>query len=457
MVLTGRSISYLLLPMVAFSTLLGLARGDEPIGSCDAAHASIGCDSFTSGMCCGERASLFERSTLTGDWFGFGPEMKKRGLRLQVFNTQYFGGVVSGGREQDFEYGGRLDYLANLDGQKAGLWQGLFLSMHAETRYGKDVNSIDGLLAPSNIAMNFPDATANVTSITGLKLTQALSESFAIYGGKLNSLDDFAIGYGRATGNLPMLAGFQAMALVANPIGARTIPYSSIGAGTALIVDKKPLLTLTVIDPEDRSTKGAQDLFERGVTIISDLTVEEDMFGMPSVLNLGGIYSNSKYRTLDPASYLNLIELGELQQAIVNGGPVETGSWALYGNASRALWVDPCDRSRRWAVFAGAGISDGNPNPLKYTISAGIGGRTMNSNRPLDAFGLGYFYLGLSDEIKRLTSVFRPQRDEHGFEMFYNAAITPWCRLTPNFQVITPSSIARDTTLITGIRLHAIF
>jgi porin len=81
----------------------------------------------------------------------------------------------------------------------------------------------------------------------------------------------------------------------------------------------------------------------------------------------------------------------------------------------------------------------------------------MIPGRTLDSFGVGYFYLGLSDNYKQLARPFLPQRDEYGMELFYNLAITPWCRLTGDFQVARPSTIGLDTAIITGLRLQVLF
>ena len=401
---------------------------------------------------------LFTRSKLTGDWFGARSSLAERGVDLNVYSTSFFGGVASGGRDQAYEFGGRLDYLLKVDGQKLGLWQGLFFDMHAETRYGNDVNGNSGLLAPPNLAMNFPAAGRNVTSITGLKLTQALSEKFVIFAGKLNTLDEFPLRFNPAnTTGLPFLGGFQSSALVFNPIAARTVPYSAAGAGFAVLKDLQPLFSFTVVDPEERATKGAEDLFNRGVTLIPDLILRGKPFGRPALLNLGGTYSNAQYRSLDPATYLDLFRAGQLGNSLANGGPTATNSWSLYANGYQSLWVDPSDEKRNWGVFAAGGISDGIANPIRYSLSGGVGGRSMLPGRTLDTFGAGYYYLGLSDQVKQLTRPFRPQRDEYGVELFYNIAVTPWCRLTPNFIVARPSSIGLDATIITGLRLQLAF
>ena len=51
----------------------------------------------------------------------------------------------------------------------------------------------------------------------------------------------------------------------------------------------------------------------------------------------------------------------------------KNGSWSLFWNADQHLWQDPCDPSRGWGLFGRAGISDGNPNPIEWSVSFGVG------------------------------------------------------------------------------------
>jgi len=382
---------------------------------------------------------------LSGNWNGNRDWLAERGLSFDMFATQFFQGVSSGGREQRWDYGGKLDYFVNFEGGKAGLNEGLFIDMHAETRIGESINNDDGLLTPANIAMSFPNAEDHLTSITGLKLTQALSESFAISAGKFNTLDEYALRYNGGPG----LGGFMNTSLVFNPIASRTVPYSAAGIAFVALDEGNPWLTFTVFDPEERATRGLEDLFARGVTLVPELTLRPEFFGLSGIYNFGGTYSNANYRSIDPSAWLTIPVTGVF--------PEETGSWTVYSNFFQALWVDRCDSSRQWGVFGQFGLSDGNPNPIKYTAICGIGGRSMLRSRPLDRFGVGYFYLGLSDEFKRLSQVIQPQRDEHGVELFYNYAFSPNCWLTGDLQVVEPSTVAFDTSIIPGLRLQVLF
>jgi porin len=66
--------------------------------------------------------------------------------------------------------------------------------------------------------------------------------------------------------------------------------------------------------------------------------------------------------------------------------------------------------------------------------------------------GVGYFYSGLSGDLKDLFPRLTPLEDVQGVELYYNAAITPWFHLTTDVQVIEPASSERDTALVLGLR-----
>ena len=59
--------------------------------------------------------------------------------------------------------------------------------------------------------------------------------------------------------------------------------------------------------------------------------------------------------------------------------------------------------------------------------------------------------------MKDLAPNLLPLRDEQGVELYYNAALTPWCQITPDLQVITPFRERADTALIFGVRANIDF
>src|SRR5579871_3986766 len=85
-------------------------------------------------------SDLWTRQTLTNGFGGLQADLASRGIVYNAFFTQFYQGAASGGAEQEFQYGGKLDQFVIFDGEKLGLWKGFSVSMHAETRVGQDVN-----------------------------------------------------------------------------------------------------------------------------------------------------------------------------------------------------------------------------------------------------------------------------------------------------------------------------
>ncbi|WP_217647190.1 carbohydrate porin [Planctomicrobium piriforme] len=394
------------------------------------------------------RDSLDDRLKLTGDWFGAREQGADRGITLDANLTQFFQGVASGGQDQTSAYGGKLDYYLNIDGDKSGLCDGLLVSIHAETRYGEDINIATGMLTFANFNMAFPKEGEDATGITKFLVSQSLSEKCVVFAGKINTLDDFELNFTGRNG----IDRFMNSGIVANIINARTVPYSTYGAGFAVTGDQTPGFSFVVRDPNNHATTLDLDqLFADGVLLSSTVKTPVAPFGLPGNQNVGVNWNSRTFTSVDPASFV--IVPG---QGIVAGEV--SGSWAVWYNFDQYLWVSETDPSIGWGVFGMTGISDGDPNPIGWNTTLGLGGSSLIPGRQQDTFGLGYFLVGLSSNFKALLSgpLAPPglaQRDEHGMEFFYNASLNRYCHLTGDLQVVEPSTMSLDTTVIVGMRL----
>ena len=71
----------------------------------------------------------------------------------------------------------------------------------------------------------------------------------------------------------------------------------------------------------------------------------------------------------------------------------------------------------------------------------------LMDSRPYDSFGVGFFYNGLSNDVKnsitRLTQGTSSAADEQGVELFYDFAITPAVQLNVSYQHIWNPLIAK--------------
>ena len=385
---------------------------------------------------------------LTGDWVGVRDQFTDHGITLDTQLTQFYQGVVSGGVDRTFKYGGKVDYFLNIDGDKAQLWDGFLVSLHAETRYGEDINTSDGMFTFGNFNMAFPKPGEDVTSITKLILSQSLTDNLVVFGGKLNSLDDFVLNFTGRNG----VERFMNSGMVANIINARAVPYSTYGAGLSVLREKEPVLTFVIRDPDNHPTTLDLDrLFANGVLLSGTVKIPVAPLDLPGHQNFGVNWNSATFTSVDPSSFANIPG-----QGIVAGE--KSGTWALWYNFDQYLWVSESDPAVGWGLFGMFGVSDGDPNPVGWNSTIGVGGSSLIPGRNRDTFGLGYFHVGLSDNFKNLLGgpLAPPglaQRDEQGVELFYNASLTPWCHFSGDLQIVQPSTKAVDTTVLIGARL----
>jgi len=73
--------------------------------------------------------SIWTRDKLSGDWGGLRSSLGERGVDIDIRFNQYYQDVTEGGVRENGEYAGKLDYIVNVNGEKLGLWKGLFLNL----------------------------------------------------------------------------------------------------------------------------------------------------------------------------------------------------------------------------------------------------------------------------------------------------------------------------------------
>ena len=122
-------------------------------------------------------ASVWNRDRLTGDWNGLRTDLEDHGVKPRVRFSQHMQGVTSGGLAQNGRYGGKVDWILDVDVSKlAGIWPGMFINLHAGTQYRKSVLLDAGPSALPNTPMLVPLPNCDCTEITNLTLMQGLWE-----------------------------------------------------------------------------------------------------------------------------------------------------------------------------------------------------------------------------------------------------------------------------------------
>ncbi len=200
---------------------------------------------------------------------------------------------------------------------------------------------------------------------------------------------------------------------------------------------KEAIVSLLVLSANGQpTTSGFGDLNGNAIVVAGEGRVRTDFFGLTGHQLFGTTFSNKKFTSIDQ----------RLDQDVIENGVVraEKGSWNIYYNFDQYLYEPKKGVDRGVGVFGRLGVSDGNPNFMKFFGSFGVGGKGMFESRPNDQFGWGFYYINIDNprlgiDIPRLPGLSRNVeflRDEYGFEAYYNFAITPWALLTPDIQVI---------------------
>lgn len=384
---------------------------------------------------------FWSRSTLTGDWGGVRNDLAAKGATFDLSLTQITQGVISGGKDNLWKYGGRGNLTTNVDIQKLGLWPGGFFMMEIEGNFGESVNSQTGALLPVNTNQILPMANKNDLNIPALNFTQFLSEYFGVFAGKLDTISGDMNEFAHGKGDVQ----FFNTAFSVTPVGLLAAPYSTLGAGLIILPTKDingAQITLNALNTNGLAdSAGFDTLALNNTTYAGEARVRTNFFGLTGHQLVGYMYSTKEFTSLDQ-SLRFIIQNGSIEK--------KSGTWAFYYNFDQYLYEKKKGSGQGIGIFGRFGASDGNPNPMRYFYSIGIGGKGVIPDRPLDHFGIGYYYMDISNP--NFTGPLQARsflRDEQGFEAYYNFAITPWMKLTPDIQIVRP---AQKNTVSLGQR-----
>jgi porin len=253
------------------------------------------------------------------------------------------------------------------------------------------------------------------------------------------------------------------------------------------------VLSALALDPSGTATNNdVSEAFRDGVLVLAGAKVDVKPFGLVGHQGVSGLWSNKERPSLtqDPSNIGRA--LAQEQFPLLNDpGPVlqrflerffpgllvpvrpvnqKSDTWTVIYSFDQYLWQPAGDPKRGIGVFFTFGASDGNPNPVKYTYSMGVGGNGVVPGRPNDNFGLGWARTKLSSEFvpflrEQIPSLGLDRED--AIEMYYSAALTRWLNVTADLQIINPALKKTlgsdgglrdvDTAVVAGLRIYARF
>jgi porin len=402
---------------------------------------------------------FFSRSTLTGDWGGSRNDLAAKGLTFDANVTQIEQGVVSGGKDSSWKYGGRGDLTFHLDTQKLGLWPGGFLTMELEGDWSQGINGSTGALVPVNTNQLFPLPGGGNVAVPAWNFTQFLSHYAGVTFGKQEfsgaDMNEFAHGKGDTQ--------FFNLGFNLNP-AALTVPYSSLAAGVVVLPTADPnkaIVSLLVVSATGKaSTVGFDEL--DGPLLAGEGRVRTDFFGLTGHQLVGTYYSWKTYTSVDQRLDLDVIENRKLA--------AHNGTWGMYYNFDQYIYQPDTEKDQGVGLFGRFGATAGDPIPIQYFYSIGVGAKGPFESRPFDQCGIGYYYSSINNPSLQLPFTTRKfLQDEWGFEAYYNIALTRWLLLTPDIQVVEGAQKNQmlnlregetkpiDTAVVLGLRARIVF
>jgi porin len=295
------------------------------------------------------------------------------------------------------------------------------------------------------------------TGLQELTYTQFLSEHFGVSLGKINSIAPTNILHGDYT------TGFMHTSLNL-PLALAMVPLSAYGATALYLPTHDVTVAAMVLDANgtiDNDDLG--DAFEDGVMALVSADLKVRPLELPGHQNLTFAWSNKTRISLvqdpsniarlllqerfprlgDPGSPLYQILETHAPELLVPAEPLnkEDETWAAVYSFEQFLWQPAGDHQRGIGTFFSVGVSDGKANPVKYSYSLGLVGKGVVPGRPFDDFGIGWARTEFSDDfVPFLRRTFDLGLDhEDVVEVYYNAAVTPWLHVSPNFQYISPA------------------
>jgi porin len=396
---------------------------------------------------------LWTRQTMLGDIGGLRTALGNDGISLGLTETSEVQGNTSGGLKQGAIYEGLTTLTLGVDTQKMFGWEGGTFNLSALQIHGRSLSQyyLANLQTASNIEATPTTRLWEIwyqqTFLGGkmdLKIgQQAIDQEFMVSAGSSQFVNT--------------MLGWAALPSVDLYAGAPTYPLSALGVR----LRGQPTDNLTILggvfqdnapggpffnDGQLRGTSrfGINFNFRTAALFITEVQYAINQpqagdtdkasapTGLPGTYKLGAWYDTAAYPDLRAA--LNTIG-GAMRMA--------QGNDSLYALMDQAVWRQ-AGTSRVVGVFARVMGAPGDRNLVTFSADAGI---TLNApfpGRDNDMVGIGYGLAKISSaaqavgrEIGTFGGVPYPTGSSESFiEVTYQAQITPWLQVQPDFQYV---------------------
>ena len=424
-----------------------------------------------------EPQGFWVRPNMLGDIGGMRTILGRAGITVTLTEQSEVLANLSGGLKRGATYDGLTTLTLQLDTQKAFGWNGGTFNVSALQIHGRNLSQF---------------YLANLHTVSGIEATPTtrLWEVWyqqAFLDGKLDvkigqqSVDQEFINSGFSALFVNTMMGWPMLPSADLYAGGPAYPFSSLGVR----LRAQPAEGFTVLagvfqdnppggpfnnDGQLRgNTRWGGNLNLRtGALFMAEL---QYVINQRAAYKLGAWYDTAHFpdQRFDTAG-------GLLADPAGTGTPrMRRGNISVYALADQTIWRPNPDSPRALAIFARVMGAPGDRNLVDVSVNAGITLKAPLPGRDDDTFGIGYGLANISRNARgfdRDGNVFGgtalPVRGHEQFiEVTYQAQITPWLQVQPDFQyVIRPAGGVADPNVpgrrlgdevIVGVRANITF
>jgi porin len=403
---------------------------------------------------------LWTRPALFGDVAGHRQALLERGVALDFGLTQVPQGVVSGGKKDEWKYGASADYYLFLDSGRLGLWPGGLVGIHAESKFGRSVMPFSGVISPVNADYLWPSpGEESVTFLSEYYIWQGVTEWLMLQAGRVNwtALAD------RSRFANDEKTQFLNMSLRNTALLGAFVPLTAHGVALALAPRPNVSLALVAVSANDQPDEyGSPGGLFSEVTPAAELDVSWKLGDLPGTARPAFAWTSK-----DTVAFDNRFLVPDLILGL--DLPTKSDNWLVNINFDQYVFMPkkqsvpklhtaPFDfEPEGVGVFFRFAYTPEDRNPWNMFVSGGVGGRGVIPSRPNDRYGLGFYAMLESNDLKDQPVLGGLLDTEWGMEVFYNVAITPWLQVTPDLQYIQSGLPGVDDSLVLATRVQMYF
>nr|WP_294516390.1 carbohydrate porin [uncultured Rhodopila sp.] len=423
---------------------------------------------------------IWQRGRLLGDPGGIRSKLEDAGISITLQETSEVLGNVTGDLTGAIYEGATLAALqidtAKAIGLPGGTFKASMYQIHGQGLTGSNLGNLD--------------TVSNIEAVPGSRLFDLWYEQ-TMLGGALS----LRLGQQAADAEFQVTTyggvfingafGWPTLAATALPAGGPAYPLAALG-GRIKMQPRDDLAMLLGVysgspapagqgDPQVRNASGTSFVLNQGVFVIGEvqyaINTGDQAAGLPGTYKLGAWYNSNAF----PDQRFGAD--GRLLADPSSGGvPLShSGNYSVYAVADQLIWREPGTKDQGIGVFARVTASSGDRNPVSAFVNAGVTWKGAFHSRPDDTIGIGVGFARISDtarqadgDVALFSGTAYPRRaSETVLELTYQAAVTPWLTLQPDFQYIfspgggvpginNPANKAADAAVL-GLRSVVVF